>query len=100
MANVVGTDDTESLARALLLAGRAHRALGDAERADLAWAEVAGSPPRTPGAEHAEALRRIGMEDYQRRLPDEAQRAFELALSSPRSAGDRRGEERCRTWPG
>jgi tetratricopeptide (TPR) repeat protein len=93
VADVVGTDDTESLARALLLAGRAHRALGDAERADRAWAEsLEISTAHNLVPERAEAQRRIGMEEYRSGTLTEAQRTFELALSIAEESHDRRAE--------
>jgi class 3 adenylate cyclase/tetratricopeptide (TPR) repeat protein len=93
VADVVGTDDTESLARALLLAGRAHRALGDSKRADDAWAEsLEISTAHNLVPERAEALRRIGMEEYRSGNLNEAQRTFERALAIAEESHDRRAE--------
>jgi len=92
-ADVTAKDDPESLARALLLRGRALRILGDAERADQSWAEslevatAAGLP-----AERAEALRRIGIEQYRRGQLREARKSFEEALAIAEESGDRRAE--------
>ncbi len=86
-------DDPLSRSRALLLAGRAYRISGDTDRGDRAWIEalevatVADLP-----AERAEALRRIGMEDYRRGRLLEAQSRFRKALAIAEIAGDRRGQ--------
>jgi class 3 adenylate cyclase/tetratricopeptide (TPR) repeat protein len=88
-----GEADPESRARGYLLAGRAYRMLGDVERGDRAWqdalevATAAGLP-----AERAEALRRIGMEDYRRGRLREAQNGFQEALAIAEESGDQRGQ--------
>jgi class 3 adenylate cyclase/tetratricopeptide (TPR) repeat protein len=85
--------DPASRARALLLAGRAHRALGEPDRGDRVWAEAltvataAGLP-----AERAEALRRIGMDDYLRGQLGLAETRFREAYEISLRAGDRRGQ--------
>jgi tetratricopeptide (TPR) repeat protein len=87
------TVDAASRARALLLAGRSHRLLGEAERGDTVWKEALeiATSARLP-TEQAEILRRMGMEDYQRGRLREAQTAFQSALAIAQEAGDRRGE--------
>jgi class 3 adenylate cyclase/tetratricopeptide (TPR) repeat protein len=86
-------DDAAGRARALLIAGRAHRALGEPGRALNAWREgldLAVAAGLT--AERAEALRRLGMADYlSGRLARAAERfseAYEIAVE----AGDRRSQ--------
>jgi tetratricopeptide (TPR) repeat protein len=80
-------------ARALLLAGRAHLAQGDTGQGDAALARAlrvaiaAGLP-----TERAEALRRIGMEDYRRGRLVAAEAGFREALRIAQSSADRRGE--------
>ena len=79
-------------AGALLIAGRAHRALGENHRALAAWRE-AHDIARAAGLtrERADALRRLGMADYlSGRLAMAAQRfseAYEIAVGAadPRS---------------
>jgi class 3 adenylate cyclase/tetratricopeptide (TPR) repeat protein len=92
---VIGQSDVEpaSRARALLLAGRSHRLLGEPDRGDTVWHEALqiATTGRLP-TEHAEILRRIGMDDYQRGRLREAQAAFQSALAIAQDAGDRRGE--------
>jgi class 3 adenylate cyclase/tetratricopeptide (TPR) repeat protein len=85
--------DPETRARALLLAGRAHRALGDVERSDRAWQDAltVATAAGLPG-ERAEALRRIGMDDYLRGRLREAQAGFQQALAIAEEAVDRRGQ--------
>jgi tetratricopeptide (TPR) repeat protein len=89
----VSNDDPPSRARALLLAGRAYRIIGETEKGDRTWTEAldvatAASLP----TERAEALRRIGMEDYRcGRLP-EAQSRFRQALAIAEASNDRRGQ--------
>jgi tetratricopeptide (TPR) repeat protein len=86
-------DDASGRARALLIVGRAHRALGEPGRALAAWQEaldVACAAGLT--AERADALRRLGMTDYlSGRLARAAERfgeAYEIAVR----AGDRRSQ--------
>jgi tetratricopeptide (TPR) repeat protein len=85
--------DPESQARALLIAGRAYRVLGDTERGDRAWQEsLAVSTAADLPGERAEVLRRIGMEDYLRGRLREAQANFSKALTIAERSGDRRGQ--------
>jgi class 3 adenylate cyclase/tetratricopeptide (TPR) repeat protein len=85
--------DAAGRARALLLAGRAHRLLGDPDKADTLWQEALeiATGAKLP-TEQAEVLRRVGMDDYQRGRLREAQAAFQNALAIAQEAGDRRGE--------
>jgi tetratricopeptide (TPR) repeat protein len=85
--------DPASRARALLLAGRSQRLLGDGDRGDALWRDAlqVATTANLP-TEQAEVLRRIGMEDYQRGRLREAQSAFQEALAIAEEAGDRRGE--------
>ncbi len=86
-------NDPVSRARALLLAGRAYRMIGDAEKCDRTLAEAlnVATGADLPG-ERAEALRRIGMEDYRCGRLRDAQSRFRQALTIAEVAGDRRGE--------
>jgi class 3 adenylate cyclase/tetratricopeptide (TPR) repeat protein len=86
-------EDTAVRARALLIAGRAHRVLGEPGRALAAWREaleVAGAAGLT--GERADALRQLGMADYLAgRLALAAERfgeAYEIAVA----AADRRSQ--------
>ncbi len=95
-AERIGADPAEdpaSRARALILAGRAYRSVGDTKRGDRAWRESleVTSGQELP-SERAEALRRIGMEDYLRGQLREAQLRFEEALEIAEQARDRRGQ--------
>jgi class 3 adenylate cyclase/tetratricopeptide (TPR) repeat protein len=86
-------DDVEARVRALVLGGRAHRMLGDGDRADRMWQEaVAVAGVAGLAVEHAEVLRRIGMEEYLRGRLREAQGNYTEALALAEGAGDRRGE--------
>jgi len=96
-AEKICADDSEpdlaSRARALLLAGRAHRALGEPERGDRVWAEaLAVATAADLPAERAEALRRIGMDDYLRGHLSLADARFREAYEISLRAGDRRGQ--------
>lgn len=86
-------DDPVVRAGALLVAGRAHRTLGEPERAVRSWREaltVAGAAGLT--GERAEALHRLGMADYLAgRLADAAGR-FDEAYKIAAQAGDRRSQ--------
>ena len=86
-------EDREARARALLIAGRAHRTLGDTGRAVRAWQEVlslAGESdlagPRT------EALRLLGMADFVAGRLDKAAERFAEAHEIAESVGDRRSQ--------
>ena len=90
-------------ARALLLAGRAYRVLGDTERGDQAWAEaLAGghrrltSPPSGPRRCAASAWRSTGAVGCARRRQLPSRRW--PSPRSPATGAARRGP--CRTWPG
>ena len=92
-AGAEAADDPASRARALIIAGRAYRLLGDTDRGDRAWQEaLAVAPADALPAERAEALRRIGMEDYLRGRLGEAKAGFSEALTIAEQSGDRRGE--------
>ncbi|SDY13121.1 AAA ATPase domain-containing protein [Micromonospora pattaloongensis] len=86
-------DDTGARAGALLVSGRAHRALGDLERASTAWREAlqvatdAGLP-----AERAESMRRLGMADFLTGRLAQASSRFAAAYQVNVAAGDRRGQ--------
>jgi tetratricopeptide (TPR) repeat protein len=86
-------DDVAGRARALLIAGRAHRALGEPSRALLAWREALDLATAAGLiAERGEALRRLGMADYLSgqlaRAADRFGEAYEIAVG----AGDRRSQ--------
>ncbi len=85
--------DPASRARALVLAGRAYRMLGDDDRGDQAWQQAlaVASAAKLP-TERAEVLRRIGMEDYHQGRLRAAEQVFGQALAIAEEAGDRRGE--------
>jgi class 3 adenylate cyclase/tetratricopeptide (TPR) repeat protein len=86
-------DDSVTRARALLLAGRAYRMIGDTERGDQTWVDAlqVATAADLP-TERAEALRRIGMEDYRLGRLIEAQSGFRQALTIAETSGDRRGQ--------
>jgi class 3 adenylate cyclase/tetratricopeptide (TPR) repeat protein len=95
MAEKVHADaaDDEVRVGALLIAGRAHRVLGDTGRAVHAWQEaLMAATDAALVAPRAEALRLLGMADYLAgRLGQAAERfaeAYELAVG----AGDRRSQ--------
>ncbi|MBB5871220.1 class 3 adenylate cyclase/tetratricopeptide (TPR) repeat protein [Allocatelliglobosispora scoriae] len=80
-------------AAALLLAGRAHRVLGDPVRSTACWQEALSvATEASASAERAEAMRRLGMADFlSGRLSDAGSRfaaAFQVAVA----AGDRRSQ--------
>jgi class 3 adenylate cyclase/tetratricopeptide (TPR) repeat protein len=86
-------DDGRARAAALLLAGRAHRELGDPARGSECWHEALTVATAVDApAERAEAMRRLGMADFLNgRLADAGSRftaAFQVALA----AGDRRSQ--------
>jgi tetratricopeptide (TPR) repeat protein len=86
-------EDASSRARALLVAGRAWRMLGDGERAGQLFREALATATATGLTdEHAEALRRIGMEDYLHGHLREARDRFAEALQIARATSDRRGQ--------
>jgi class 3 adenylate cyclase/tetratricopeptide (TPR) repeat protein len=86
-------DDPAIRSRALLIAGRAHRVLGEPRRALDFWREALDVATAAGlSKERADALRRLGMADYlEGRLAMAAERfgeAYETALG----AGDRRSQ--------
>ncbi|MFY1634707.1 AAA family ATPase [Solwaraspora sp. WMMB335] len=86
-------DDAAARSGALLVAGRAHRALGDADRALTVWREalqVAGDVGLA--AERAEAMRRLGMADFLAGRLGRASSRFAAAYQVNLEAGDRRGQ--------
>ena len=86
-------DDAVGRARALLIAGRAHRALGEPGRALAAWQEALDLAC-TAGltAERADALRRLGMADYLAGRLGQAADRFGEAYAIAVRAGDRRSQ--------
>jgi tetratricopeptide (TPR) repeat protein len=88
-----GDADPVNRSRALLLAGRAYRIMGDVDRGDQSWLDAleVATAAKLP-TERAEALRRIGMEDYRRGRLLEAQSGFREALAIAEVSGDRRGQ--------
>ncbi|WP_326549902.1 adenylate/guanylate cyclase domain-containing protein [Micromonospora sp. NBC_01813] len=86
-------DDAAARSGALLVAGRAHRALGDGDRALTVWREAlqvatdVGLP-----AERAEAMRRLGMADFLAGRLSRASSRFAAAYQVNLAAGDRRGQ--------
>ncbi|MFI2274580.1 MULTISPECIES: adenylate/guanylate cyclase domain-containing protein [Catenuloplanes] len=86
-------DDGACRSGALLIAGQAHRLLGDGQRAAEAWQEAlavatdAGLP-----AERAEAMRRLGMNDFFTGRLSQASSRFAAAFQVTKTAGDRHGQ--------
>jgi class 3 adenylate cyclase/ATP/maltotriose-dependent transcriptional regulator MalT len=86
-------DDPATRAGALLVAGRAHRVLGDVHRATVALQEAllvatdAGLP-----LERAQALRRLGMADFLGGRLAEASSRFAAAYQVALEDGDRRSQ--------
>lgn len=86
-------DDAAARSGGLLVAGRAHRALGDGTRALAVWREAlqvatdVGLP-----AERAEAMRRLGMADFLAGRLSRASSRFAAAYQVNLAAGDRRGQ--------
>jgi class 3 adenylate cyclase/tetratricopeptide (TPR) repeat protein len=92
-AGAEAADDPVSRARALTIAGRAYRLLGDNDRGDQAWQEaLVAAPADTLPAERGEVLRRIAMEDYLRGRLSEAQAGLAEALTIAEQSGDQRGQ--------
>jgi class 3 adenylate cyclase/tetratricopeptide (TPR) repeat protein len=86
-------DDVSVRVGALLVAGRAYRAAGDAQRAYQTWQEALDAASVAGLAdERAEAMRRLGMADYLAGRLAEAGARFGGAYQVALSAGDRRGE--------
>jgi class 3 adenylate cyclase/tetratricopeptide (TPR) repeat protein len=86
-------DGAEIRAKALVIAGRAHRVLGEAERSLSCWKEALDVATAAGlSRERADALRRLGMADYlEGRLALAAER-FGQAYSVALAAGDRRSQ--------
>jgi class 3 adenylate cyclase/tetratricopeptide (TPR) repeat protein len=86
-------DDAAGRARALLIAGRAHRALGEPHRALAAWREALDlATAHELIAERADALRRLGMADYLAGRLAEAADRFDAAYEIAVGAGDGRSQ--------
>lgn len=88
-------DDPASRAGALLIAGRAHRLLGEPERAGASWQEAleVATAADLP-AERAEAFRRLGMHDFLGGRLAEAGSRFAAAYQVAAAAED----ERSQAW--
>jgi len=86
-------EDGRTRAAALLLAGRAHRELGDPARGSECWHEALTVATAVDApAERAEAMRRLGMADFLNgRLADAGSR-FTAAYQVAVGAGDRRSQ--------
>jgi class 3 adenylate cyclase/tetratricopeptide (TPR) repeat protein len=86
-------DDAAARAGALLIAGRAHRMLGDAARANLAWQEALQVATEAGLLkQRAQALRRLGMADFLAGRMNEASSRFAAAYQVALEAGDRRSQ--------
>jgi len=86
-------DDPVCKAEALLVVGRAHEAMGDTGRAVTAWQEaleVATEAELLP--ERANAMRRLGMADFQAGRLSQASSRFAAAYQVTLAAGDRHGQ--------
>jgi class 3 adenylate cyclase/tetratricopeptide (TPR) repeat protein len=86
-------EDVASRAAALLVAGRAHRQLGDVDRSYALWQEaLAAADPAGLAWARAEALRRLGMADFLGGRLAEASGRFDDAYQIAVAAGDRRSQ--------
>lgn len=86
-------DDVASRAGALLIAGRAHKLLGDAARANLVWEEALQVATEADLLkERGQALRRLGMADFLAGRMDEASARFTTSYQVGVAAGDRRAQ--------
>jgi tetratricopeptide (TPR) repeat protein len=88
-------DDASARAGAGLIAGRAHSALGETQRACDAWQEAVDVASAAGLSwEHAQAIRRLGMADYLAgrlaRAADRFGEAYEIALEA--------GDQRSQAW--
>jgi tetratricopeptide (TPR) repeat protein len=85
--------DDAARAGALLIAGRAHRALGDYDRAVTMWRESlqVATDAQLP-AQRAEAMRRLGMDDFFAGRLAEASSRFAAAYQVNVAAGDEHGQ--------
>jgi tetratricopeptide (TPR) repeat protein len=87
------TEDPVVRAGALLVAGRSHKLLGEAARAECAWQEaLAVATEADLAAERAEAIRRLGMADFLAGRLAEAATRFNGAYQVAVAAGDRRSQ--------
>ncbi|HEX5540170.1 MAG TPA: adenylate/guanylate cyclase domain-containing protein [Micromonospora sp.] len=86
-------DEADCRAGALLIAGRAYRALGDQSRAVSTWQEAlqVATAADLP-AERAEAMRRLGMADFLNGRLGQASSRFAAAYQVNVKTGDRRGQ--------
>ncbi|GAA4679601.1 adenylate/guanylate cyclase domain-containing protein [Phytohabitans rumicis] len=87
------SDDAACRAGALLVIGRAHRVLGEPQRALQAWQEAmqVATDAGLPGP-RAEAMRRLGMADYLRGRLGQASSRFAGAYQVDLASGDRLGQ--------
>jgi class 3 adenylate cyclase/tetratricopeptide (TPR) repeat protein len=86
-------DAAATRAGALLIAGRAHRVLGDPARAVLAWQEALQVATEAGLLkQRAQALRRLGMADFLAGRLNEASNGFASAYQAALEAGDRRSQ--------
>ncbi|HEX6970471.1 MAG TPA: adenylate/guanylate cyclase domain-containing protein [Micromonosporaceae bacterium] len=86
-------DDAASRAGALLIAGRAHRALGEQQRAADVWQEAlqVATAAELPN-ERSEAMRRLGVFDYLNGRLAQSSSRFAAAYQIDLQAGNRRGQ--------
>ncbi|MEV0714139.1 adenylate/guanylate cyclase domain-containing protein [Asanoa sp. NPDC050611] len=94
-AEKIAANSAEPSARAgaLLLAGRAHRSLGDFARAQVMWRDAlqVATEANLPGP-RAEAMRRLGMADFLQGKLAQASSRFAAAYQVNVTAGDERGQ--------
>ncbi|SNT64928.1 Predicted ATPase [Asanoa hainanensis] len=94
-AEKIAANSAEPSARAgaLLLAGRAHRSLGDFPRAQVMWRDAlqVATDANLPGP-RAEAMRRLGMADFLQGKLAQASSRFAAAYQVNVAAGDERGQ--------
>ncbi|MDG4822380.1 adenylate/guanylate cyclase domain-containing protein [Asanoa sp. WMMD1127] len=85
--------DPSARAGALLLAGRAHRSLGDFARAQVMWRDAlqVATDANLPGP-RAEAMRRLGMADFLQGKLAQASSRFAAAYQVNVAAADERGQ--------
>lgn len=86
-------DDAACRARALLVAGQAYQALGDPDRAVIAWEDAlqVATAADLPGP-RATAMRRLGMADFLAGRLASASSRFAAAYQVDLKSGDRRGQ--------
>lgn len=86
-------DDAACRARALLVAGQAYQALGDADRAVLAWQDALQVATAADlSGPRAAAMRRLGMADFVAGRLASASSRFAAAYQVDLKSGDRRGQ--------